>query len=42
MWVVAGMDYRLLDVWMAEGLVRWFGEAYGRYSVLREARCGEG
>ncbi|MGB9704633.1 MAG: hypothetical protein ACPL3C_04230 [Pyrobaculum sp.] len=34
------MDCRLLDVWMAEALVRWFGEAYGRYRE-RDVQCGE-
>jgi hypothetical protein len=35
------MDCRLLDVWMAEALLRWFREAYRRYRELRDVRCGE-
>ena len=34
------MDCRLLDVRMAEALLRWFGEAYGRYRE-RDVQCGE-
>ncbi|AET32131.1 hypothetical protein [Pyrobaculum ferrireducens] len=34
------MDCRLLDVWMAEAPLRWFGEAYRRYRE-RDVQCGE-